>query len=253
MKKILFISIFLLVAAVAFFLFVNRGNASLYSINTDDGSVSEWFTQGIPLFQTDAITDTARADEDIWKTWVAMTNDDNLAFLVQMAAGPALDGDQYRAIVASLDCQPNDIDLEGPPDKIVYYFWEADIVAVAHGDSTIGLVLDDNQLGQRVDDYLEWKISKNKISECYSFIKIRFYSASSDNSITISSLLDNSGDLRGFWMVDPDAVRIKSISTRQINHFKIVTFSLPIVILLSAVLYFMKDRILQLLHMKKPI
>ena len=208
----------LLVVAAALIIMFTVVRAIPFTINTDDGSVSDWVDQGIPIFQTDLISDTIRADEDIVNAWVATTPSNDLAFLVQMASGPALDGDQYRAIVASLDCDYDSIDREADFDKIVYYFWESDLVATAKGDGSFGSVLPNSgPLGQRINEYLEWKVGLTKISDCLGDIQVKFYSMTSADAIVLGTVIDDKDPLKG-WSV-PTVVNIKNVNVKTSQNF----------------------------------
>jgi hypothetical protein len=214
MKKPLRASLVLFFVVTSLVLFASSAFAAIYTINTDDATVEEWANQGIQVFKTDPDMEVDRPDEDIINTWIATTSDDRLGFLVQVAGSPALDGDQYRAIVASLDCDADGVEFETEPDRLVFYFWESDKVGWAKGDQSFGEVMDGSEPdGQRVNDFLEWKIRFNRIAGCLSVVNVKFYTAVSATAINLDSWIDDSGDLKAYNV--PTSLTLTSLNVQS--------------------------------------
>ncbi len=144
-----------------------------FVIDTNDGSVSEWSTQGVPLFTEDPAGDVLApngdpgvATDDIVRGWVATGvtpgGTPSLFFLVEMASLPASSAGN-RAVGALIDCDLNG-DVNERQDRWVVYQASgtpADFVRLYTGDQMYGLTTgsgSDKVLGQRVQRYLEWAV-----------------------------------------------------------------------------------------------
>lgn len=147
--------------------------AADYVIDTNDGVVSEWSTQGVPLFTEDPAGDVLDPDgnpgvatDDIVRGWVASGvtpgGTPSLFFLVEMASAPAASSTN-RAVVALIDCDLNG-NVNERQDRWAAYQASgtpADYVRLYTGDQMYGLTTgsgSDKVLGQRVQRYLEWGV-----------------------------------------------------------------------------------------------
>jgi hypothetical protein len=160
----------LLIAIFAvLFMAVSVAYAALYTISTTDNSVSEWFSQGIPVFQTDPAGDVPTPDEDIINTWVAAEDSngdgtgDTINFLVEVNGSPALNT-LGRVIVASLDCN-NKNGHQEIVDRLVIYNPKQDTLEIRTGDGydTVYGVPNGGIYGQRVGAFLEWGIPVSEL------------------------------------------------------------------------------------------
>ena len=199
--------------------------AAIYNIDTDDGSISEWAAQGIPVFQTDAVGDVQNggtANDDIVQTWVATGNGGNtLYFLMQLNAAPALNANNNRTAVASIDCDNDGVDEE-PEDRLIVYYPGNDWLVIAQGDQSFYTWGSANQ-GQRADppddEYIEWSVDLSQLPpdsqtpgvDCRNQIGIRFGTA--DSSTNPTSVLDDTSPLR-VWN-SPTAINLKDIQARH--------------------------------------
>ena len=199
--------------------------AAIYNIDTDDGSISEWAAQSIPVFQTDAVGDTqdgGTANDDIVRAWVATGNGGKtLYFLMQLNAAPALNADSNRTAVASIDCDNDGIDEE-PEDRLIVYYPGNDWLIISQGDQSYYTFGNANQ-GQRADppddEYIEWSVDLDQLPpdsqtpgvNCRGQIGIRFGTA--DSATNPATVLDDTNPLRG-WNV-PTAINLKDIQARH--------------------------------------
>lgn len=143
--------------------------AAGYVIDTNDNTVTEWQSQGIPTFQNDPAGDTPIATDDLIAVAVAnadikQTNGNvpGLAFRAQMSSPPALI-QPLRGIAAMLDCDRNGLDNERQDRWVVYNTTgpHVDDVTLYTGDQYFGLVPSavlPKLLGQRVQTSIEWAI-----------------------------------------------------------------------------------------------
>ena len=211
----------LAVIGLLFFAVGTTTFAAIYTIDTDDGSISEWAAQGIPVFQTDPTGDTQNGgtpNDDIVQTWVATGNNGNtLYFLMELNADPALDADSNRSAAASIDCDNDGIDQE-PEDRIVTYWPQNDWVIISQGDQSYYTMGTSNQ-GQRVGKYVEWGVDLDQLPpddqtpdvNCRGAVKIRFGTA--DNATSPATILDDTSPLRG-WNI-PTAINLQEIQARH--------------------------------------
>lgn len=195
--------------------------AAIYNIDTDDNSVAEWSAQGIPVFQTDAVGDTINggtANDDIVQAWVATGNGgDTLYFLMEMDASPALNQDNNRTAVASIDCDFDGVDEE-PEDRLISYFPGNDTLYIVTGDQNFYTPGNAIQ-GQRVNQYIEWSVDLDQLPpdsqtpgvDCRNQVNIRF--GTGDNTTFPATVLDETSPLRG-WNI-PTTVNIKQLQARR--------------------------------------
>ena len=182
----------------ALFMTVSVAHAILYTISTTDNSVSEWFSQGVPVFQTDPAGDVATADEDIINTWVAAEDSngdgigDTINFLVEMKGSPALSTNAFRAVVASIDCTNNGVHQEAV-DRLVIYNPATDFVEIRDGTQMIKNGLG-GTYGQRVNQYLEWGVPVSElgggqfdepVGHCSGEVGVRFATVNGLSGATI--------------------------------------------------------------------
>ncbi len=217
--------IILFIMGLIFFSAGTIAFAAVYNIDTNDGSISEWAAQGVPVFQTDAVGDTQNggaANDDIVQTWVATGNGGNtLYFLMKLNAAPALNANNNRAAVASIDCDNDGVDEE-PEDRLIVYYPGNDWLIISQGNQSYYTFGNANQ-GQRADppedDYIEWSVNLSQLPpdsqtpgvDCRGTVGIRF--ATADNSTNPASVLDDTGPLRE-WNT-PTAIHLKDIQARH--------------------------------------
>lgn len=185
------------------FMTVSVAYAILYTISTTDGHVNEWSNQNIPLFQSDPVGDVSTPDEDIINAWVAAEDSngdgigDTINFLVEVNGSPALSTNvdlggppikwwTYRVVVASLDCNYNDVHEE-PADRLIIYNPTTDIVEIRSGDQQTQFGPNGSgNYGQRVGAFLEWGIPielmgggqfDEPVGHCSGEIGVRFVTA----------------------------------------------------------------------------
>jgi hypothetical protein len=191
----------LLIAIFAvLFMAVSVAYAALYTISTTDNSVSEWFSQGVPVFQTDPAGDVATADEDIISTWVAAEDSnsdgtgDTINFLVEMKGSPALSTNAFRVVVASIDCNNNDVHQEAV-DRLIIYNPTSDFVEIRNGTQTVKYGPPGaKDFGQRVNQYLEWGVPVSElgggqfdepVGHCSGEVGVRFATVNGLSGATI--------------------------------------------------------------------
>lgn len=224
-RQIFRLPVTLFIMGLIFFSAGTIAFAAIYNIDTDDGSISEWAAQGIPVFQTDAIGDTQNGgtpNDDIVQAWVATGNNGNtLYFLMKMAAAPALNANNNRTAVASIDCNNNGVDEE-PEDRLIVYYPGNDWLVISQGDQSYYTFGNANQ-GQRADppddEYIEWSVDLSQLPpdsqtpgvDCSGAVGIRFGTA--DNSTSPAIVLDDTSPLRG-WNI-PTAVNLKDVQARH--------------------------------------
>jgi hypothetical protein len=159
----------LLVALAVFLTLAAALYAAQTIIDTNDGSVAEWQSQAIPIFQTDPQGDTPVGSDDLVQVAVVSAHIEQaagdvpgLAFRAQVAFPPAA-SQPARAVVAMLDCDRNGLDNERQDRWVVYNTTgpKTDDVTLYTGDQYYGLVpsaVFPKFLGQRVLNELEWAI-----------------------------------------------------------------------------------------------
>ncbi len=211
----------LLIAGLILLIGGGSAFAAIYNIDTDDNSVAEWSAQGIPVFQTDATGDTINggtANDDIVQAWVATGNGGNtLYFLMELNASPALNQDNNRTAVASIDCDNDGVDEE-PEDRLISYFPGTDALYIVTGDQNYYTPGNAVQ-GQRVNQYIEWSVDLAQLPpdsqtpgvDCRNQVGIRF--GTGDNSTFPATVLDETQPLRG-WNI-PTTVNIKELQARR--------------------------------------
>jgi hypothetical protein len=208
MAKLRQIGSALATATAAVVILASGVSGAWYDIDTDDGTVGEWDTQGIVMFQPDPVGDAlqpdgtpgGRADDDIVAIWVAsgtgQTGLDSLFFRAQLNGSPALD-ENLRAIAAAIDCDRNGSDTERQ-DRVISYFVTSapppfpppsDLVRVYTGDQAYGYDIGESitprYAGQRVQDYIEWSVPIQELPitgqdppgtvvDCKNLVNIRF-------------------------------------------------------------------------------
>jgi hypothetical protein len=197
--------------------------ATLYNVNTNDGNVNEWQSQGIPGFQTDPAGDTINgggSTEDIIETRVASGNDNTLYFLLKTAAAPAVNAPGYIA-VASIDCNHNGIDQEFD-DRLIVYMPHLgspvgpERVMVYTGDQSMFFALGP-EAGQQVGEYIEWGVPIDQLPpddnspavDCRNQVGIRFGTADSNPDPNVEF---DSTALQG-WGV-PNTIHLQEIKAQ---------------------------------------
>lgn len=223
-------------AAALLLIFAGVSLAALYNIDTDDMTVDEWNDQGLPLFQADLSGDTeagyaGESESDIINTWVATSEGPNpkrLAFLMEVAAEPALAGDSIQGMaIAALDCD-QDGSATGAGDLLIGYAQSGDTVWLVSGDLNQGGVVGssddgDPTLGQTVDEFVEWgvpvsylKIDKpliNWYADCTGSINIGFATVDLSEWPLATATIDETSPLTG-WNV-PTAVQLQGIDVSE--------------------------------------
>jgi len=198
-----------------------RAFAAIYNIDTDDGTVNEWFSQGIPVFQTDPAGDTINGGgptDDILQAWVATGNGGNtLYFLMELADQPPLSTNSSRTAVASIDCDFDGVDQE-PEDRLISYFPETDTHYIVTGDQNYYTPGNASQ-GQRVNQYIEWSVDLSQLPpdsqtpgvDCTNQVNIRF--GTGDNTTFPATVLDETTPLKG-WNI-PTTVNVKELQAQR--------------------------------------
>lgn len=145
--------------------------AAEYGIDTNDGSVSEWATYGIPVFQTSPNDGTIDDNMDIKNASVARGDDGNLYFMMETyGSDPIVTTD--TAAVAIIDCDRDHV-IEDPDDRVAVYIRNgsggflglpSDAVYITSGDYDLrgtpgGSEQGNHDLGQRTGQYVEWGIT----------------------------------------------------------------------------------------------
>ena len=112
------------------------GGTGASSFSVTDNAIDEWAS--VPVFQSDPQGDTAVPDEDTLEVKVANSPTSgsvtDLVFLMKVAGNPALQG-QYKAAIASIDCDGNGVDQE-PQDRIIVYVPSEDQYYIMRGDQS---------------------------------------------------------------------------------------------------------------------
>jgi hypothetical protein len=186
--------------------------AITYTISTNDANgVSEWFDQAIPIFQTDASGDTSssRPDEDIVNAWIAKgygddVDDEQLYFMVEMAGNPAISkpDEPFNGVGVWLDCDANGSTTDSV-DRFVSYYYAAgyDRVSWFRGSDGYGGTVDDPNLGQIDQQYVEWTMVPtltNGLYNCMSQINVKFLSVQSEFAAGFQTISDETDSFRGF-------------------------------------------------------
>ena len=132
-NKSLYILVLLLVIVIAG---CSGGTGEVGGFSTSDGSIDEW--GGVPVFYTDPTGDTPNPDEDIVEIKVTNTpaggEAEAMFFLMKTVGNPALQG-QFKAVVASIDCDGNGVDQE-PHDRLVVYVPSESQMFIIRGDQS---------------------------------------------------------------------------------------------------------------------
>ena len=219
--------------------------ATLYTISTTDGSVAEWQNQGIPAFQTDPSGDTINgggAIDDIVKTSVATGDDNKLYFLLETAAGPAVNTANHTA-AASIDCNQNGIDQE-PDDRLVVYMAHylfptgAERITLCYGDQTNCTALGPDA-GQQVGNQIEWGVASSDLpANCQNEVGIAFYTADGGN---FPATVFDSTSLQG-WGI-PTAIDLKEMQAQSSATGLIALMALGAVGLLGATAWVWRRRL----------
>jgi hypothetical protein len=169
--------------------FTSVAFAILFNINTNDGSVAEWESQSIQVFQTDDPGDVSPAADDIVDTWMAsgpVGGPDKVYFRMQTNAGTALSTNS--GAVAAFDCNNNG-EFDNVEDKVVVYIRDCydggtsheERVTLANGNQTNVEALGP-EAGQAVGSYLEWSVNIAGTTQalpdgCRDTVPIRFYTS----------------------------------------------------------------------------
>lgn len=219
--------------------------AALYTINTNDNpaTVQEWFNQGVPIWQADEVGDVENPKDDIVNTWVATGNDAHIYFMMELAGAPALE-DMLHSAIAYLDCDGDgDNSGQGDPDDVmVIYHPHQDTTFIFKGDQSTGgsQGLDETD-GQRVDQYVEWRIPIQYLpptnpllqstSDCQHGVGLRFITGASTTYPGVS--IDETTPFEDYNI--PTAVTLNKMDSQQGigNHYLIYVFAF---LLLSSIL-----------------
>jgi len=193
-----------------------EGGSGASSFSVTDNSIDEWAS--VPVFQSDPQGDTAAPDEDTLEVKVANSPSSgsvkDIVFLMKVAGNPALQG-QYKAAIASIDCDGNGVDQE-PQDRIVVYVPSEDQYYIMRGDQSEFFSGRDSD-GQVVNDYVEWKVSVDNLPpdekdsvDCRNAVKIRFgtadvtdyYATKPSEALSVATLIDIVDSLVD-WKINP--------------------------------------------------
>lgn len=213
--------------------------AVLYTISTTDSSVSEWTSQGIPVFQQDASGDVGSPTEDILDSWVASGPSggpaETVYFRMLVNASTALG--ENMAAAAAIDCDA-DGNFDEPSDRIIvhipqccnplYGCEERNVKAWGDRTNYTGLGPD---AGQRVGSDLEWSVPVADLPpdadhsvDCRNEVKILFYTADVSNLCTGGTgvtIIDQTppSPWNGFRI--PTVVTIKNLDARPASAYGI--------------------------------
>ncbi len=245
------LSILVFPILVALFGAVIVAYAALYSINTNDGSISEWSSQSIPIFQTSPSNGAIDSSLDLKNMWVATssgnTNDPNLItlnFRAEMYGTGALTP-VNTAIAALLNCD-GDTQINDRDDRLVVYIRDGgptsycplpfycislpdDALYVYTGDLDAYILpgtseTQNHNLGQAVGNSIEWatEISALQGEEskpadyCQNNVGIRFTTATLDldsSGNVVATIKDETTDFRG-WNI-PTAIDMQTFTARS--------------------------------------
>lgn len=225
-----------LIAVLSVMLTATAVYATLYSIGTDDNTVEDW--SEINVFQLDDPNDMSGiggTGDDMIMTKVASGQEPDgklyLYFLMQTEAAPALP-DITDAAVAIIDCDRDGIENE-PTDRRVVYFPELDSVYVQYGDSSYYATVPDGApatgdptFGQRVDNYVEWKIPLDNLPpddgseqtvDCHNNVNIRFKTELLVIGLgSFGQLIDQTNSSTG-WNI-PTAITLSELGVSERNQ-----------------------------------
>jgi len=181
----------ILITSVLFIGIVRVVKAVLYEISVTDGTVEEWSSQSIPVFQTDDTGETGINPEvDIVQAWAASgyetgTSTPALFFRMETNTETALGPD--LAAIASIDCDNNGV-FNDPGDRLIVYTPECGIfgpaMIFARGDQSFA-VNAGLEGAQRVGSDVEWRVPlanlpPNELDpdvDCRGTVGLKFYTA----------------------------------------------------------------------------
>lgn len=212
-RYIIFISIMIVLIVMGA---CSAEGESSAAFSTTDNSIDEW--ANVPVFQTDPQGDAPVSDEDVIEVKVSNSPADGstteVYFLMKTAGNPAMQG-QYKAAIASIDCDGNGVDQE-PHDRIAVYVPSEDQYYVMRGDQSEFFSGRDND-GQVVNEYVEWRISTENLPpdekdnvDCSGEVMLRFGSADVSDyfatkpseALSVATVIDFTEPLKT-WTITP--------------------------------------------------
>ncbi len=242
------ISILVFPILVALFGVVTLAYAALYTIDTNDGSINEWETQGIAVFQTSPSNGGIDTSLDLKNMWVATssgnTNNPNLTtlnFRAEMYGASAL-APVDTAVAAILDCD-SDQQANDPDDRMVIYLRDGnaqycilppflctqlpdDALFVFTGDLDAYLLpgqdeTENHNLGQVVGNFVEWGteisalqgVESAPVDYCQYDVSIRFTTATvgfDGSGNIVADIQDETPTFRG-WDI-PTAIDVQAFT-----------------------------------------
>lgn len=212
----LFILVLLIFSVLILAACSGDGGTGGSSFSVTDNSVDEW--SSVPIFQSDPQGDVGAPDEDVLEIKVANSpasgSVSDMVFMMKLSGTPALQG-QYKAVIASIDCDANGIDQE-PQDRIIVYVPSEDQYYIMRGDQSEFFSGRDTD-GQVVNDYVEWKVALENLPpdekdavDCKNIVKIRFgtadvsdyYATKPTEALSVATIIDFTDTLID-WTINP--------------------------------------------------